>query len=111
MTSDCGVDTRPVMVTGPDQLVPAMLPMAERFPDIHERVVGALGRAMCRDGVMEFTVTGLAKDSEVRLGLVRDYLKQARGQRLLHLLGRRTDNGKIRYCAYHVLVRDPGGSR
>jgi hypothetical protein len=88
------------MVTEPGQLPSVMQAMSGLFPDIHADLMAALGRAMRPDGAMEFTVSGLAKDASVRLTLAKDYLRAARGQELLHMLGRRTDNGKIRYCAY-----------
>lgn len=99
------VDGRPVMVTEPGQLRPVMHAMATEFPDIHEDVVAAMARTMRPDGVMEFTVSGLAKDAEARLTPVKNYLKVARQQQLLHMLGRRTDNGKIRYCAYQIFPK------
>jgi hypothetical protein len=93
-----------VMVTGAAELAAAMAPITAQFPDIHADLVAAAARRMKSDGVMEFTVSGLAKDAGVRLGLAKDWLKTARDHRLMHVLGRRTDNGMIRYCAYRRLV-------
>jgi hypothetical protein len=77
-----------------------MHPFAEEFPDVHQNLVDALARTMGGDGVMQFTVSQLAKDADVRLGQTKEYLRSARDHGVLHLLGRRTDNGKMRYCAY-----------
>lgn len=89
-----------VMVTAAAELAAAMAPIIEKFPDIHADLVIAAARRMSSDGVMEFTVSGLARDAGVRLGLAKDWLKAARDHGLMHVLGRRTDNGMIRYCAY-----------
>lgn len=98
------LDTRPVMVTEATQLTHALDTLAGRFPDIHTPILTALGQCMGSDGVMEFTVSGLAKLAEVRMSLAKDYLKTARSERLLDLIGRRTDNGKMRYCAYQPVA-------
>lgn len=100
--TECGVDSRPAMVTTPTQLALALDIMAGEFPDIHAPLADALGRAMRGDGVMEFTVSELAKDSGVRLGLTKEYLGAGRRRGLLAIVGRRTDNGRIRYCAYRI---------
>lgn len=102
--NDNDVATTPIMATAPDQLPAAMHSMAGAFPDIHDSIVGALGEVMARDGVMEFTLSQIAKGSGVRLTLVKEYLKTARRDGTLHLLGRRTDDGRIRYCAYRHLA-------
>lgn len=94
------VGTGPTMATDVDQLAAAMSPMAQVYPDIHSQIVAGMARAMSTDGVVEFTLSELAKDSGVRLGLVKDYMAVARESKILELLGRRTDNGRIRYCAY-----------
>lgn len=94
------VDTAPTMVTDPAQFAPAMQSMADAFPDIHDQLVTAMAQTMGAGGVIEFTLSELAKNSGVRLGLVKDYVRVARENKVLQLLGRRTDNGRIRYCAY-----------
>lgn len=99
------VDTASVMVTDVDQLAEALGPMAEEFPDIHHQLVTAMAGTMGPGGVVEFTLSELAKTSRVRLSLVKDYVRAARENKVLQLLGRRTDNGRIRYCAYR-----PGGN-
>jgi hypothetical protein len=40
------------------------------------------------------------------LGQAKDYLRAARNSGVLHLLGRRTDDGKIRYCAYTITAAE-----
>lgn len=94
------VDTAPRMTTTADQLNAALQLMAEPFPAVHPQMVIALGRSMTAGGVMEFTLSELAKTSGVRLSVVKDYVRTAREHKVLELLGRRTDNGRIRYCAY-----------
>lgn len=91
------------MVRAGDDLAAAVAGLASAFPVAHDAIVAAAARVMSPDGVMEFTVSGLAKDAGVRMSVVKEWLKAARDQNLMHVLGRRTDNGKIRYCAYqHV---------
>lgn len=101
MTTECETTAdRPAMVVDADRLALCMHAMFDEFPEIHDRLISALGRAMKVDGVMEFTVSELAKKADVRLGATKEYLHSARQQKLLQVLGRRTDNGRIRYCAY-----------
>jgi hypothetical protein len=101
-----GVATGLAMATSPFHLAQTMAPLAPKFPEIHTDLVLALGHLMRADGVMEFTVSGLAKDAGVRPGLTKEFLKAARDDGLLHVLGRRTDNGMIRYCAYRETPAD-----
>lgn len=98
--SDCGVDSRPAMVTTPAGLAFALDAMADEYPEIHGRLVIAMGRCMEPGGVLEFTVSELAKKADVRLGLTKEYLRHGRQLGVLVIVGRRTDNGRIRYCAY-----------
>lgn len=98
--TECSIGIRPAMATTPVQLAHALSAIADEFPAIHQQLTHALGLVMGGDGVMEFTVSTLAKDASVRLGQAKDYLRAARNRGVLHLLGRRTDDGKIRYCAY-----------
>jgi hypothetical protein len=96
--------TMPTMVTTPVELAMSTEELAQEFPDVHSQMIDALGRTMRRDGAMEFTVTALAKDAGVRLRVTREYLRIARMRGILHVLGRRTDTGRIRYCAYSTLL-------
>jgi hypothetical protein len=100
------VDNRPTMAVTPVQLIRALDVIAADFADIHPCLTDALGRVMSKDGVMEFTVSALAKTAGVRLGQAKDYLRAARNSGVLHLLGRRTDDGKIRYCAYTITAAE-----
>lgn len=104
--SECGVESRPAMVTTTAGLAFALGALAGEFPDIHTRLVVAMGRCMKSDGVLEFTVSELAKKADVRLGLTKEYLRRGRHHGLLAIVGRRTDNGRIRYCAYHNQPRE-----
>lgn len=106
-----GVETGLAMATSPFQLAQTMALLAPKFPEIHTELVLALGRLMGVDGVMEFTVSGLAKNAGVRPSLTKEFLKAARDNGLLHVLGRRTDNGMIRYCAYRETPADEGLSQ
>lgn len=104
MTDDGAASTTPTMATTLGELVLSTEELAQEFPDAHRQLVAAMGRTMRRDGAMEFTVSALAKDADVRLRVVQEYLRAARNRGILQVLGRRTDTGRIRYCAYSTLM-------
>lgn len=91
----------PSMITEPDQLGPALQCMAPRFPDIHHRIVAALQSIMNVDGHMITTTVQLAKSARVNRTNVSTYLRSARLDGALCLLGRDMETGRMRYCAYY----------
>jgi hypothetical protein len=90
------------MVTDADQLAAALAPMATDYADTHHTLIEHLPGFMRSDGAIEVTVRDLSKRSGVPFSAAKEYLRVARQRGLLHLLGRRVENGQLRYCAYRT---------
>lgn len=97
----------PVMIADPCLLPHALRGLAAAHPEIHDRLVAHLGQCMKPDGTLQFTARDLGQRSGVPFHTVRAYLRTGRERGLLHLLGRCSESGQVRYCVYRATEPEP----